>query len=131
MITADSELHSLFSGSAPAASHMAVYTAKRPVSNPRIANSKFFVLNSLHLATAIVDVELTQHCIANHQCYEANPLMPSSQAGQLSLSMGYVALGSFGSYWLKKRGSSYWWLPPSGGIAGHTVGIVSGIRNQQ
>jgi hypothetical protein len=120
-----------FSSSAtPAfASEAELYIAARPVQNPRIADKKYFLMNALHLGTAVLDVELTQRCIASHQCREGNPLMPSSQAGQLSVSIGYVALGAFTSYRLKKHKLPYWWLPPAGGIAGHAAGIATGLSH--
>ena len=51
-------------------------------------------LNGLHLGLAVLDVELTQHCIANHHCVEGNPLMPSSHAGQLGMNLALVGYGS-------------------------------------
>jgi len=112
----------------PASASAAGYIAARRASNPRIADSKFFLINGLHLGIAVLDVELTQRCIASHQCREGNPLMPSSQTGQLSIGIGYVALGSCTSYWLKKRRSPHWWLPPAAGIVGHAVGVATGLR---
>jgi len=128
-LAAPEKLAAYFPSASPASVSTAGYIAARPVSNPRITDSKFFLINSLHLGMAALDVELTQHCIASHQCREGNPLMPSSQAGQLSISIGYVALGSCASYWLKKRKSPHWWLPPAAGITGHAAGIATGLRD--
>jgi hypothetical protein len=97
---------------------------------PRVANARFFILNSLHLGMAIFDVEMTQRCIASHQCREGNPLMPSSQAGQLAVGFAFVAYGSGLSYWLKKHQSRMWWLPPAGGVVTHTVGVATGLMHQ-
>ena len=117
------------SNASPLPAYAAVYNAVRPITLPRIADSKFFLMNGLHLGMAVLDVELTQRCIASHQCREGNPVMPSSQAGQLSIGIGFATLGSFTSYWLKRHKSSYWWLPPAGGIAGHAVGIATGLSH--
>ena len=97
---------------------------------PRTANSKFFLINGIHLGMAIFDVEMTQRCIASHHCREANPLMPSSQAGQLSVNFAVVAYSSGISYWLKKHNSKLWWLPPSAGVAVHSVGVATGFEHQ-
>ncbi len=43
------------------------------------------LVNGLQLGMMIFDVEMTQHCIADHHCQEGNPLMPSSHAGQLAV----------------------------------------------
>jgi hypothetical protein len=97
---------------------------------PRTLSGSFFLLNGLHLGMAVLDVELTQHCIANHHCSEGNPLMPSSQAGQLSVNVALVSYGTFLSYKLKKRESKLWFLSPAVGIAAHTLGAATGIRNR-
>ena len=46
---------------------------------------------------ADLDVEKTQDCIANHQCVEGNPLMPSAHVDQLGINFalfGYVAISA-------------------------------------
>jgi len=118
------------SNTSPGLIYEGISSTVHPVSKPRIADSKFFVMNGLHLGFAIIDVELTQHCLASHQCREGNPLMPSSQAGQLSIGIGYVSLAALASYQLKKHKSPYWCLPPAGGIAGHTAGIITGLDHK-
>jgi hypothetical protein len=95
---------------------------------PRTISSGFLVLNGLHLGMAVFDVETTQHCIANHHCVEGNPLMPSSQAGQLTVALASVSSFTFISYRLKKRGNKMWRAAPIAGIAAHTVGVASGFE---
>ena len=79
---------------------------------------------------ALFDVEMTQHCIADHHCKEGNPMMPSSQAGQLSVSFGTFAYASATSYWLKKHKSRLWALAPTVGITAHSAGVVSGFAHR-
>ncbi len=79
---------------------------------PRTIDKKYMLVNGLQLGMMIFDVEMTQHCIADHHCQEGNPLMPSSHAGQLAVGFGFVAYGSGLSYWLKKHKSKQWWIPP-------------------
>jgi hypothetical protein len=95
---------------------------------PRILDSKYFLLNGLHLGLAALDVGLTQHCIATHRCREGNPLMPSSLAGQVSVDSALVGTSAFISYSLKKHESKLWWFSPAVGIGGHAVGAASGLR---
>ncbi len=78
-----------------------------PPVTPRTADSKFFPLNGIQVGMAVLDVEMTQRCIARHHCRETNPVMPTSQAGQPSVNFGLVACNSGISYWLKKHGSSF------------------------
>jgi hypothetical protein len=98
--------------------------------SPRTADTKFFLLNGLHLGMAVFDVEMTQRCITNHRCHETNPLMPSSQAGQLSINFALVSSISLASYWLKKHQSKLWWLPPVTGVAVHSYGVATGFEHQ-
>ena len=97
---------------------------------PRTLSKGFLLLNGLHLGMAVFDVEMTQHCIANHHCVEGNPLMPSSHAGQLSVNFALVGYGTFISYRLKKQENMLWLLSATVGIAAHTVGVASGFANR-
>lgn len=89
--------------------------------------ANFYLLNGIDLGMAVLDVELTQHCIATHKCREGNPMMPSSQAGALSVSIGLVGVTTWASYRMKKHQSHIWWLSPTSGIAGHVVGVASSL----
>jgi hypothetical protein len=111
----------------PGFSSGAVFSPSRPAVNPRIVDGTFLMVNGLHLGMAILDEELTQRCIGSHQCRESNPLMPSSQAGQLTVDLALVSYGAGLSYWLKKHKSRRWWFPPASGIAAHTAGAATGM----
>ena len=114
------------SGSSSAASLVLAPPAYKA---PRTLSRGFFLMNGLHLGMAAFDVAMSQRCIADHQCREGNPLMPSSLAGQLSINFAYVGYGTYLSYRLKKRGSKLWWLSPFVGVASHTVGVASGFAH--
>jgi len=107
-----------------------VHVRPVPAANPRTLSSSFYLLNGLHLGMAVLDVEMTQRCIATHRCREGNPLMPSSQAGGLSVNLALVGSGSYISYRLKKHGSNLWWLSPTVGVASHTVGVATSTAHQ-
>jgi hypothetical protein len=97
---------------------------------PRTASTGFFLLNGLHLGMAIFDVEMTQHCLADHHCVEGNPLMPSSTRGQLGVSFATAGLGALASYRLKKNDSKLWVLSPTVGIIAHTLGVATGFAHR-
>jgi hypothetical protein len=103
--------------------------APRATAHPQTLSRGFFLINGLHLGMAAFDVGMTQHCLADHNCREGNPVMPSSLAGQLSEEIASVGLGTFVSYRLKKHGSKLWLLSPVVGIATHTVGVASGFAH--
>jgi hypothetical protein len=96
---------------------------------PHVVDRDFILLHGIHLGMAMFDVGLTQHCIANYQCKEGNPLMPASMAGQLGVTLGLFASSAGGSYYLKKHRSRAWWVPPFTGMVGHTVGVASGLAH--
>jgi len=106
-----------------------MFRAPAPV-HPRILDTKFFLLNGLHLGMAAFDVGMTQHCIAMHQCQEGNPMMPASLAGQLGVDFALASYGTFASYKLKKHGSKVWWLSPVIGAGAHGIGIASGFAHR-
>jgi hypothetical protein len=93
----------------------------------RTLGPSFYLLNGLSFGIAALDVELTQHCISTHKCHEGNPLIPSSHAGALGISFALVGSGTWASYQMKKHESHIWWIAPISGIAGHTVGVTSGL----
>ncbi len=112
------------------ASEGAAFVAPAPPVTGRTADPKYFLLSGIQLGMAVFDVEMTQRCIASHHCRETNPVLPTSQAGQLSVNFALVACNSGISYWLKKRGSKLWWLPPSAGAAIHSIGVATGFEHQ-
>lgn len=97
---------------------------------PRTLSTGFFLMNGLHLGLAMLDVGLTQHCIANGHCREGNPIMPSSLVGQVAVDSAWVGWGTVISYKLKRDDSRAWWLTPAIGIAAHTAGAASGLVNR-
>lgn len=113
----------MMSGLASAAAFRPAHSA----SNPRFVDGQFLMFNGLHLGMAILDEQMTQRCIANHRCREGNPLMPSSQAGQLTVDLALVSYGAVLSYRLKKHHTRGWWLPPASGVAAHIAGAATGM----
>jgi hypothetical protein len=112
----------------PASRVSSSFVYSRPTYNkPRILDSKFFLLNGLHLGLAALDIGLTQRCIAAHHCREGNPLMPSSLAGQMGVDSALFGSSVFISYQLKKLDSKLWWFSPAMGIGGHAAGAVTGF----
>lgn len=97
-----------------------------PARKPHLGKS-YFVLNSINLGMALFDVGMTQHCIADQHCAEANPLMPKPLGAKLGINIGLVGYGAFVSSFLKRRQSRNWWIPPSSGIGFHGVGVISGF----
>ncbi len=95
--------------------------------HPRILDRNYFLLNGIHMGMAIFDVEMTQHCMAEHRCTESNPIMPSSQAGAISVAFGFVGYTAATSYRMKKHQVRIWWMAPVVGIAAHTAGASTGL----
>lgn len=96
----------------------------------RVVDSKFLLVNGLHLGLAALDIGLTQRCIASGHCREGNPVMPSSLGGQAAVGSAIVGYGFFVSYKMKKHDSRVWWLSPVVGIGAHSVGAATGFINR-
>jgi hypothetical protein len=120
---------SFSSGVTPTASSVSRFVSSSSPVSLRTFDKRYFFVNGLHLGTAMLDVALTQRCIANHTCSEANPLMPSSAAGQVGVDCALVGYTSWVSYRLKKHHSSLWWISPTMGTAAHAVGAGTGIAH--
>ncbi len=101
----------------------------RGTDSPRLG-AGFFLLNGLNIGMTALDMSLSQRCVAEHHCREANPLMPPSLAGRISVVAVFAGLGTYVSHRLKKQGSRLWWLAPAFGTAAHSVGAASGFANQ-
>lgn len=101
------------------------------VTEKKVIDKKFILINAAHLASAFLDVEITHHCISDHTCREANPLMPSSLGGQIAVDSALVGYGTFVSYKLKKQNNRLWWVNPTLGITSHTVGITITLNRKQ
>ncbi len=98
----------------------------RPMRSRGFARS-YLMLNGIHLGMALLDVEMTQHCMAEHRCTESNPIMPSSYAGQIEVDLGWVTFAAADSFWARKHNIRGWWLAPMVGIAAHAAGAVTGF----
>jgi len=100
-----------------------------PVRYSRTFNSSYLLLNGANLGMAVFDVEMTHHCIAAHQCTEGNPLMPSSQAGALSVSFALVGYSAYASYRMNKHHSRFWTISPALSIVAHGAGVATGFAH--
>ena len=129
--TASSTVLPSVTASAPSAVDSPVrnMVANGVAGSPRLG-ARFLLLNGLDIGMAALDESLSQHCINESRCREANPLMPPSLAGRISIVAAVAALDTYVSHRLKKQGSSLWWIPPVFGIAAHSVGAASGFANQ-
>ena len=104
-----------------------VVVAPPPVKK-KVVDKKFLALTGIATALTVADFEMTQHCLGNHSCVEADPLMPSSRAGMYGSSAPVNAALYYWSYRLKAKGSRIWWLPTVAAIASHAVGVGTNIR---
>ena len=137
LLASNDPANSLISAPLPSANPSSGFIRNGFVSRPtvapvhtRVIDTGYIAVNALHLGMALFDVEMTQRCENRHTCREANPFMPSSQAGALSVSLGFVAYSATGSYFFKKHQKPAWWLPTMMGTAAHTLGVATGFAHQ-
>jgi hypothetical protein len=116
-------------GVAPVPESVARSLPSPPPASHRTLSKGYLFVNGLHVGTAMLDVALTRHCIANHTCREANPLMPSSAGGQVSVDSALVGYISWFSYEMKKHQSRSWWCAPMIGSAAQAVRTEIGMAH--
>jgi len=132
LVASNDPANSLISAPLPSANPSSGFVSRSPLApvHARVIDRSYIAVNALHLGMALFDVEMTQRCENQHTCREANPFMPSSQAGALSVSLGFFTYSAAGSYYFKKHHRTEWWLPSMLGTAAHTVGVATGFAHQ-
>ena len=93
--------------------------AKHPIPWGEIA------LIGINIGATSADLSLTHKCLSDGTCYEANPMMPNSAAGQAAIAGSLSLSQIMASHKLRKQGNKFWWLPLVGGTAWHAAGIGS------
>ncbi len=99
----------------------------------KVADSKFWTVNSLMIGSTIYDVESTYFAFSRHENgRELNPLMrPFVEAGKpwLYVVQGSVDAGVFyASYEMKKRDHKLWYLLPVAITVAHTIAGTHNLR---
>jgi len=91
---------------------------------PRVVSKGFIAWTLADGATIAADAITTVHCLNLPNCVEKNPIFgghPSPQ--RVAVTEGaFFAADTMLSYWLKRKGKSWWWVPAlanttQGGIA--------------
>ena|SRR5437870_5639850 len=89
---------------------------------------RFWVLTGIAVGLTFADVELTQACLREKTCTEANPLMPESRAKAYAIQVPFTFASTYFSYRLRRSGSERWWLPQLGILMGHSVGTAANLK---
>ncbi len=95
---------------------------------PKVIDNKFIVLNAMHFALTVADVELTQRCMHAGTCRELNPTLPHSRLGMYAVNTATNVAVTYFSYRRKKSGKWGWWLAPAIDVGAHAVGVGSNFR---
>ena len=86
------------------------------------------MLTGATVASAVADIELTQHCISRDTCHEGNPLLLSGRKQMYAVALPIAVGISYLGHRMHKRGSKNWWAPQVAVIAGHSIGIGFNLR---
>ncbi len=98
-----------------------------PGRSPHTSDRKFVLLSGLAMGLTIADFEMTQRCLAQRSCAEANPLMPASRAGMYASNVPLNMALLYWSYRRKAAGKRFWWVPPLMIIGSHAAGVGTNI----
>lgn len=112
---------------------MPSYSAFAQTQKGKVADKKFWTLNSLMIGSTIYDVESTYFIMGRcENCREANPLMrPFVEAGRpwLYTVQGSVDAGVIcASYQMKKKNHKLWYVLPIALTVAHTFAGTHNIR---
>lgn len=79
-------------------------------------------------ATVAADALTTVHCLSQPNCVEKNPFFGSHPSTQrvVATESAFFAADTLVSYWLKKKGKSWWWVP--GMVNTAQGGIAAGLN---
>ena len=90
----------------------------------KVVSKSFIVWTIADGATIAADTLTTVHCLSSPNCVERNPLFGShpSTLRVAATESAFFATDTLVSYWLKKKGKSWWWVPAlvntaQGGVA--------------
>jgi hypothetical protein len=120
----------------PEVSHLHGATYARPLlvtalwapPRPKVIDKKFIALTALTFGLTSLDVEMTHHCLKAGTCYEMNPTLPNSRAGQYAINTLTNVAVTYFSYRRRKSGKWGWWVAPVIDMGAHGVGIGTNIR---
>ncbi len=88
----------------------------------------FWAMTAAATALTVADIELSQSCLQQSTCSEANPLLPRSRGAAYAIQLPLLGAGTWFSYHLKKHNRTHWWGAQVGLIVGHAIGTASGVR---
>ena len=94
----------------------------------KVISKSFIAWTLADGATIAADAYTTVHCLSLPNCIEKNPLFgshPSTQRVVVTES-AFFATDTLVSYWLKKKGKSWWWVPALANTA--QGGIAAGLN---
>lgn len=96
----------------------------------RVLDAKFFIVNGSSTAMTFLDYATSRHCVALHECIEANPLMPKSLGGMIFVGALSDTTISIYSYFLKRRHfRTTWAIGPTANAGLHLWGMHAGLKS--
>jgi hypothetical protein len=100
---------------------------------PRLATKRpVFYLMLAEAGAAAIDVELTQHCIHEGTCYEANLFMLSNRWGQYGAKAGFITSTFFTGLGMRRSENKWvrrlWWIPQAANVGMSLYGASTGWR---
>src|SRR3954470_24023818 len=93
----------------------------------RVVNKAFVAWTIADGATIAADAITTVHCLDQPNCVEKNPIFgPHPSALRVTVTeSAFFAADTALSYWLKRKGKSWWWVPAIANTA--QGGVAAGL----
>jgi hypothetical protein len=98
------------------------------VARRRIVTKGFVAWTLADGATIAADAITTVHCLSLPNCVEKNPMFGSHPSVQrvAATEAAFFASDTLLSYWLKRKGKSWWWVPALANTA--QGGVAAGLN---
>jgi hypothetical protein len=98
----------------------------------KVVNKAFIAWTVADAATIAADAYTTVHCLNLPNCIEKNPLFGShpSAARVAATESAFLATDTLVSYWLKRKGKSWWWVPALANTAQGAIAVGLNLRHR-
>ena len=96
-----------------------------------VVNRTFVAWTLADGATIAADAITTVHCLSLPNCVEKNPLFGShpSPLRVAGTESAFFATDTLLSYWLKRKGKSWWWVPAAANTAQGAIAAGLNLRH--
>lgn len=98
----------------------------------KVVNKAFIAWTIADGATIAADAYTTVHCLSLPNCVEKNPIFGSHPSAPrvAATESAFLVTDTLVSYWLKRKGKSWWWVPAMANTAQGAIAAGLNLRHR-